>query len=1202
MAQATPAEGTSAPVDPRVAELARNSPNFGLLAEHDLLLASLGASAESYVFTDPSSALFKARQFGEALAKWLVRKSRTEVIGDRQLDRLRALADAGIVIGQVADAFHAIRKAGNEAVHEYYADRRQALQVVHHCFSLGYWLYRLLTGERHLRSFVPPTPQQEPEPSSQAERHELDRLHADLEAHRATLIETRTELAGAHDSLEREQRVRREVEQQLARVSAEQQRWREIADQLSDVLERLRAEREDAGPEKVTAGQRHAFIERARQAGRPPLTEAQVRERLDEALRLAGWAVQDVNEQNLFAAQGVAVREVRTRAGYADYLLYVDRKLVGVIEAKREGEDLSAAQQQASGYATGLTGRQRMASWRGELVFQYVTDGNEVRFRNGLDPKPRTRRVFAVHRPGTIAGWMRRAEEDPQHPTLRARLAALPEVPLDRAPLRQAQYDAITGLEASLARGDERALIQMATGAGKTFMAASASYRLLKHAGARRILFLVDRNNLGDQAVAEFDNFTTPDTGTKFGELHGIGRMSGNTVLDSSDVVVSTIQRLWLALTGRQVPDAGDDTDEDEPVDLPEGPVEVGYNPHLPPETFDVIVIDECHRSIYGKWRAVLEYFDATLIGLTATPIPVTYGFFASNLVSRYTYEESVADRVNVPFEVYRIGTRIGEQGGRIEGGTVVPVRDTKTRRQRLEDLDDDYVYSGRQEGRSVIARDRLRTVIGEFHDKLFTHIFPPVGRGEHARGRRYVPKTLIFAKSDDHAEEVVAEVREVFGEGDAFCRKITSKARKPKDRLQEFRNSAELRIAVTVDMIATGTDVRVLECVVFLREPQTWSLFEQMKGRGARTVDAAELRRVTPDVTTKAHFVLVDAVGVTDSPRPETRPLERFTERQIGLDKLLGKAGSLTLDADEASTLAGRLTTLNGKLDDGERHELAELAGRPLEEITKGMLEVAGPERRAELYHRAVEESGGDEAAGEQALQEALVEAVRPLAENPELRNRILQVRRAHELVIDEVSEDEVTVSEGLTAEQRARQLVESFRDYLRTHSGEIAAFDVAFRERRDPHEVFAKLQDLAKRIERPPYQWTPERLLDAYAELGEATGRPSATAGVADLVGVLRWELGLDEKVRPYREIVQERYAGWLARQEQAGAVFSTDQRWWLDNVVHTIGKDATIRAEDFEHVPFTERGGAHGFAAAFGADRARALLDELNQELSA
>src|SRR5699024_9792489 len=431
---------------------------------------------------------------------------------------------------------------------------------------------------------------------------------------------------------------------------------------------------------------------------------------------------------NLTAAQGVAVREVSTAVGRADYLLYVDRCLVGVIEAKREGADLTAAQAQAARYASGLTNSQMLSARRATLPFQYVCDGNETRFFNDLDPDARSRRLFAIQQPATLARWITEAGEDQQAPTLRARLRRLPRTFLDNGPLRPAQERAIKGLEASLAKDDPRALIQMATGAGKTYTVVAEIYRLIKQARANRSMFLVDRNNLGRQARTEFSNYRPPDDGRKFTELYGVDQLSGAQMFDSSKVVISTIQRLWMALTGREVPAPDTDDSALDRYDLIDGPAEVAYNPDLPPEAFDFIVVDECHRSIYGKWRAVLEYFDAHLIGLTATPVAQTFGFFHQNLVSEYTYEQAVADGVNVDFDVFRIRTELGEQGGSIPAETVVPVKDRKTRRQRYQELEDDYDYKSSDLGKSVIAEDQIRTVLTTLRDNLFTHVFPPGG------------------------------------------------------------------------------------------------------------------------------------------------------------------------------------------------------------------------------------------------------------------------------------------------------------------------------------------------------------------------------------------------------------------------------------------------------------------------------------------
>ena len=522
--------------------------------------------------------------------------------------------------------------------------------------------------------------------------------------------------------------------------------------------------------------------------------------------------------------------------GRVDYLLHVGRRVVGVVEAKPEGTPLSGVEWQSATYATGLpqAHRRRAHEHDGRLPFVLEASGSETHLTNGLDPQPRARRFTGFPQPATLARWLRDAELRPEAPTWRGRVRAQPPVP-DTG--RAAQGQAIAGIEASLAGGrHERSLVQMATGAGKTFTAASECYRLLAHGGMRRILFLVDRTNLGEQTRGEFETFVTPDDGRKFTELYPTSMLTSAGMADSTSVVISTIQRVHAVLQGRSV------TEDDDPgVDgyVPDRAVEVPYDAALPPEAFDLVIVDECHRSIYGVWRGVLEYFDAHLLGLTATPVKQTFGFFRQNLVSEYTFAESVVDGVNVDFDVYRIETEVTANGATVEAGSVVPVIDERTRVQRYETLEEDGTYTGAQLDRAVTSPAQIRLVLETFRDRLTTEIFP---------GRTEVPKTLVFCKDDNHAEQVVTLAREVFGRGNDFAVKITYSAKDPRRLIKEFRTSPVMRIAVTVDMIATGTDIRPLECVLFLRDVRSATYFEQMKGRGARTIDSTEFQAVTPD------------------------------------------------------------------------------------------------------------------------------------------------------------------------------------------------------------------------------------------------------------------------------------------------------------------------------------------------------------------
>ncbi|PZF90078.1 hypothetical protein C1I93_23220 [Micromonospora endophytica] len=1162
-------------MDPRqVRRLAERSANFGFLKDHPLLVW-YGAGAELLVYVDAQAAMFKIRAFGDELAKDLLRRTGLPPRSDF-FHRVEALHADGTLTREIHSAFHSLRDQGNKAVHDHLAEVRAALEMLRTCFELGLWFHRATTGDRTPIGFVPPTP-----PPQQVPRSVADALSAQVDRYRAELAEAKLLLTGARSV----DQARADAEQAADRAVRDAAAGRDEAATLVSSLERAahaEQERRDASrPGKVSAARREEFIARARRASREPLNEAQTRVEIDRQLGEAGWQVQNENQINLYAGHGVAVREVTLANGRADYLLYVDQKLVGVIEAKREGTAPRGVEAQLDRYRRGLTPEQKLSAWRRDapLPFGYVATGTQTAFVNGLDPHPRTREIFAFHRPETVARWMREADDDPAAPTLRARLRRMPE--LDPSGLRPAQIDAIVGLERALAEDHPRSLIQMATGAGKTFTAVTASHRLLKHARASRILFLVDRNNLGRQTLQEYAGYQTPGDGRKFTELYNVDRLSGAGLLDSSVVVISTIQRLYAALRGENLPDPDTDDRAYDDYEL-DAPAEVGYQPRLPPETFDLIIVDECHRSIYGRWRAVIEYFDAFVVGLTATPVAQTLGFFQQRIVSSYTYEEAVADGVNVGFDVYRIKTQITEAGHTIDAGTVVPLRDRRTRAERYQELEDDFRYGGSEVGRSVISKGQLRLVLETFRDRLFTEIFP---------GRNTVPKTLIFARDDNHAEEIVTMVRQVFGRGNDFAAKITYASRRdgtnPDTLLQAFRNSPELRIAVTVDMIATGTDVRPLECVFFLRPVRSATYFEQMKGRGARTIDPAEFQAVTPDAQVKERFVIVDAVGVTEAELDEAVPLHRHSEKQISLRDLLRKAGTLTANPDEVATLSARLSRLNQQITDAERAELAELAGQPLTSIARGLVDAVAPEQLNPA-----------KAAGPTAVRDLLAGALRPLAANPELRERILAIRRAHDITIDEVNVDTLLSARGVPAEELAQGMLKDWHAYLEEHRAEITALQVFFEGR--GRIGYADLADLARRIARPPQAWTAESLWKAYVLLGRTADAPG-TRGVTDLVSLIRYELGLDAELRPYRSVIEERFRGWLLRQEQAGATFTADQVWWLERIKDVIATSVEISPDDLDGAPFTERGGIDGYATTFGP-RAEPLLTELNQELTA
>jgi type I restriction enzyme R subunit len=691
----------------------------------------------------------------------------------------------------------------------------------------------------------------------------------------------------------------------------------------------------------------------------------------------------------------------------------------------------------------------------------------------------------------------------------------------------------------------------------------TTAYRLLTYGGFQRVLFLVDRNNLADQTQAEFQNYRTPGDGRRFTELYPVNKLTSAGMLGSSSVVISTIQRVFKVLQGQQVADADDPGLDDF---VPDAPVTVSYAQDLPPESFDLVIVDEAHRSIYGVWRGVLEYFDAHVIGLTATPGKQTFAFFRQNLVSEYTYPQSVADRVNVDFDIYRIRTEISEQGGHIDAETVVPKVDRRTRVQRLEALDEDFEYTHKQLDRAVTAKNQIRLVLETFRDRLYTEIFP---------GRREVPKTLIFAKDDAHAEEIVGTVREVFGKGNDFAAKITYAANDAKGQLQAFRTSPTLRIAVTVDMIATGTDVKPLECVFFMRDVRSAQYFEQMKGRGARTIAPADFQAVTPDAPTKTRFVIVDAVGVTEHDFVDP-PLNRV--KSVSLKRLLDKAAALELTEDETATLASRdwpSSSSTSPPPNGRSSTMWRVVRSGTSSVPWSTLSTPTSKPSSSRTRKT----------GRRPSQDLLDRAVEPIAANPRLRQRIVELRAAHDRVIDDVNRDSLIDAFGVVDPDRARSVVESWEAYLIEHRDEITAIQL-LEEAKERRIAFADIKQLADRISRPPHNWTPDLLWSAYETVDVGKVRHSDRHTLTDLVSLLRYTVGVDDELVPYADRVNERYAGWLAQQEQAGTRFSVRERWWLDRMVDVIVTSAGITPQDLDQAPFTDKGGVDGALRDLGS----------------
>ena len=919
----------------------------------------------------------------------------------------------------------------------------------------------------------------------------------------------------------------------------------------------------------------------------PPVGKNQNREQIardeiDARLVEAGWRVQDRDSIDFTAGKGIAVREYPTDVGPADYVLFVDRQAVGVIEAKPEdwGHKITTAEDQAEGYAGATL---KWVKNKERLPFVYESTGVITRFTDGRDPKPRSREVFTFHRPETLAEWLSKPK------SLRGRLQDLP--PLDPAGLRACQTTAIRNLEQSFKADRPRALVQMATGSGKTYTAITSVYRLLKFADAKRVLFLVDTKNLGEQAEQEFQSYVPNDDNRKFTELYNVQRLKSGSIATSTQVAISTIQRMYSILKDEPLDESAEEGNPAERLVRGKDPLPVVYNKKIPPEFFDFIIIDECHRSIYNLWRQVLEYFDAYLIGLTATPDNRTYGFFRKNVVSEYGHEKAVADGVNVGNEIYVIETEVTKQGAQIRAEQQVEKRERFTRKRRWERQDEDEAYTARQLDRDVVNPDQIRTVIRAFRDKL-PEIFP---------GRQEVPKTLIFAKTDSHADDIIQIVREEFGQGNDFCKKITYQSPEdPKSVLAQFRNNYNPRIAVTVDMIATGTDVKPLECLLFMRDVKSRNYFEQMKGRGTRVIEADDLKKVTPSALAKTHYVIVDAVGVTKSLKTASQPL--ITKPSVPLKDLATGVMMGVRDEDTVSSLAGRLARLERELDEKDRQNIQHLAGgKRLSEIVNDLLEAIDADKIEQAATAAAKGAEPTDVQRDQA-RDRLVGTAANVFTGP-LINLLDGIRREKEQTLDHDNLDKV-IAAGWSGDARenADALAKDFKAYLEEHRDQIEALTIFFSQPARRSEItYAMINALLATLKADQPKLAPLRVWRAYAVLDEYKGGNPANELIA-LVALVRRVCGLDQKLAPYSDTVRRNFQTWiLKRHSGAGEKFTGEQLEWLHMIRDHIATSVHIDREDLDMAPFDAKGGLGKMYELFGAS-VDGMLSEMNEALTA
>ena len=913
--------------------------------------------------------------------------------------------------------------------------------------------------------------------------------------------------------------------------------------------------------------------------------EGQARELIDKKLVQSGWTLQDFRQLNIMESFGVAVREYPTETGPADYVLFVDGEPVGIIEAKKDivGENITTVENQSERYANS---KLKYVNKDYRIRFAYEATGVLTRFTDYDDIKYRSRVIFSFHRPETLKALLKAPD------TIRNNMKHFPK--LDTTGFRDCQIKAINNLDISFAENRPKALVQMATGAGKTFTAITAVYRLLKYGKMKRILFLVDTKSLGEQAEREFLAYRPNDENRSFSELYGVRRLKNSYIPNDIQICISTIQRMYSILKDEELDESVEDESLFEQNGIESQPVkEVVYNEKYPPEFFDCIIVDECHRSIYNVWSQVLEYFDAFIIGLTATPDKRTFAFFNQNIVSEYSREQAIIDGVNVGEDIFLIETEISKNGAYIMK-QLMEYRNRMTRAKRWKQMDEDESYSPAKLDRDVVNPSQIRTVIKAFKDCWRVKLFP---------NRVELPKTLIFAKTDSHADDIIQIVREQFAEGNEFCQKITCQAEKPETVLASFRNSYYPRIAVTVDMIATGTDVKPIECLIFMRDVRSRNYFEQMKGRGTRVLNKEDLKKVSPSASgNKDHFVIVDAVGVTKSKKTDTRPLEY--KPSITLHQLMMNVALGAKDEETLTSLANRIIRLNSQLTPKEQKEFEEVVEISAKNLAENLLNAFDDDVIASKAgvnindeHELTEE---ENERMEQAKDSLIKEAVKPFF-NPEIRDYIENVRKKHEQIIDSVNMDHVNYI-GYSKDQQANadRIITTFKEFIEENRDEIIALRIIYDQKyKDRPMSIEKLKELYNKLTSQGI--TVKRLWNCYDIKNPDKVQRGTMAQITDLISIIRFEMGYEDNLTSFADKVNFNFKKWVFRKNAGAVHFSEEQMEWLRLIKEHIITSLSIEPEDLELSPFDRKGSLGRFYEIFG-DEYEIILKEMNIELVA
>lgn len=682
--------------------------------------------------------------------------------------------------------------------------------------------------------------------------------------------------------------------------------------------------------------------------------------------------------------------------------------------------------------------------------------------------------------------------------------------------MRDCQYEAITELENSFRAGQNRALIVLATGAGKTYTACLAAYRFLAYTPMKRILFLVDRNNLGKQAEGEFGMFRLTENGDPFNTIYTVNRLKSNKVPSDSNVVISTIQRLFSLLTGQEIVD-NDDDDEDTTT----GEVQLTDNLQLPPDFFDIIIIDECHRSIYGNWRRVLDYFStAKLIGLTATPVPETMAFFNNNRVVNYTLERSIIDGVNVDSRVYRIKTQATENGGAILKGDKLKRETRYTGKVEIIKNEETRNYTKEELNRSIINPAQIKLVLETYRDAVYTEMFIDPQREPIMD---YLPKTLIFALNENHATNIVRIAKEVFGRtDDKFVQKITYSSGDSNELIRQFRNDKEFRIAVTCTLVATGTDVKPLEVVIFMRDVASAPLYIQMKGRGVRTIGDDQLRNVTPNAFSKDCYFLVDAVGVTEHDHTVSGPSDD-TSQTITLKRLLELLTHGNVKDEYLRLIASKLSRIYSKANQKQREKFMDLAHADMREISSNIFDAL--EKGILPPYISIDEPNNERKG-----------LVIPLTHHPEARQYLL-ILAAGFIEALQPGEDTL-ISKGFSQEE-ATEVTTAFEEYCKENRDDIEALRMIYNNEGEPL-TYSLLKDLENKLKLANNKFQTSRLWNCYSIVNPQSVKKYTTKeekeALTNIIQLVRYANHQIDTLESLYPSAQQRFNLWYGQVQRS------------------------------------------------------------------